>query len=51
MLEVPQILRPVAAETESRRAIGRGWEGLLRLGASLRQASSAAESRASSRKS
>jgi TnpA family transposase len=35
-LEVPQILRPVVAETVSRRAIGRGWEGLLRLGASVK---------------
>lgn len=35
-LEVPPILRPVVAETVSRRAIGRGWEGFLRLGASVK---------------
>ena len=33
-LEIPQILRPIVAETVSRRAIGQGWQGLLRLGAS-----------------
>ena len=35
-LEVPQVLQPIVAETVSRRAIGRGWEGLLRLGASVK---------------
>jgi TnpA family transposase len=35
-LEVPAILQPVVAETVSRRAIGRGWDGLLRLGASVK---------------
>jgi TnpA family transposase len=35
-LEVPPILRPIVAETVSRRAIGRGWEGFLRLGASVK---------------
>lgn len=35
-LEVPHILRPIVAETVSRRAVGRGWEGLLRLGASVK---------------
>ena len=35
-LEVPQVLRPIVAETVSRRAIGRGWEGFLRLGASVK---------------
>ena len=35
-LEVPHVLRPIVAETVSRRAVGRGWEGLLRLGASVK---------------
>jgi len=29
-------LQPIVAETVSRRAIGRGWDGLLRLGASVK---------------
>jgi len=35
-LDVPQVLQPIVAETVSRRAIGRGWDGLLRLGASVK---------------
>jgi TnpA family transposase len=35
-LEIPQVLRPIVAETVSRRAIGRGWEGMLRLAASVK---------------
>jgi TnpA family transposase len=35
-LEVPEILRPLVAETVSRRAIGKGWDGLLRLGTSVK---------------
>ena len=35
-LDVPQILQPIVAETVSRRRIGRGWEGFLRLGASVK---------------
>ncbi len=35
-LEIPQVLRPIVAETVSRRAIARGWEGLLRLSASVK---------------
>lgn len=35
-LEVPAILQPIVAETVSRRAISRGWDGLLRLGASVK---------------
>ncbi|HTT81224.1 MAG TPA: Tn3 family transposase [Stellaceae bacterium] len=35
-LEIPQVLRPIVAETVSRRAIARGWEGFLRLGASVK---------------
>lgn len=35
-LEVPQILQPIAAETVSRRAIRRGWDGFLPLGASVK---------------
>jgi len=35
-LEVPPVLQPIVAETISRRAIGRGWDGLLRLGASVK---------------
>jgi TnpA family transposase len=35
-LDVPPILQPIVAETVSRRAIGRGWNGLLRLGASVK---------------
>ena len=35
-LDVPPILQPIVAETVSRRAISRGWDGLLRLGASVK---------------
>jgi TnpA family transposase len=35
-LAVPAILRPLVAETVSRRAIGKGWDGLLRLGISVK---------------
>ncbi len=35
-LDVPEILRPIVAETVSRRKIGLGWDGLLRLGASVK---------------
>jgi TnpA family transposase len=35
-LDVPEMLRPCVAETVSRRAIARGWEGLLRLGVSVK---------------
>jgi TnpA family transposase len=35
-LEVPPILQPIVAETVSRRAISRGWDGFLRLGASVK---------------
>jgi TnpA family transposase len=35
-LDVPEGLRPCVVETVSRRAIARGWEGLLRLGASVK---------------
>jgi TnpA family transposase len=35
-LNIPQILQPIVAETVSRRAIGRGWEGLLRLATSVK---------------
>ena len=35
-LDVPEILRPIVAETVSRRRISRGWDGLLRLGASVK---------------
>lgn len=35
-LAVPQVLRPLVAETVSRRAIGRGWDGLLRLAISVK---------------
>jgi len=35
-LDVPPILQPIVAETVSRRAIARGWDGLLRLGASVK---------------
>jgi TnpA family transposase len=35
-LDVPDILRPIVAETVSRRKIGLGWDGLLRLGASVK---------------
>jgi TnpA family transposase len=35
-LDVPPILRPIVAETVSRRVIGRGWDGLLRLAASVK---------------
>src|SRR4029079_15592196 len=30
-IDVPAVLRPCVAETVSRRAIARGWEGFLRL--------------------
>lgn len=36
-LDVPEVLRPCVAETVSRRAIGRGWEGFLRLAASVKR--------------
>src|SRR6516164_5072630 len=35
-LNIPQVLQPIVAETVSRRAIGRGWEGLLRLAVSVK---------------
>jgi TnpA family transposase len=35
-LDVPQILQPIVAETVSRRAVARGWDGFLRLGASVK---------------
>ena len=35
-LNIPQILQSIVAETVSRRAVGRGWEGLLRLAASVK---------------
>jgi TnpA family transposase len=35
-LDIPPVLRPIVAETISRRAIARGWEGFLRLGASVK---------------
>ena len=35
-LDVPEVLRPCVADTVSRRAIGRGWEELLRLAASVK---------------
>jgi TnpA family transposase len=35
-LDIPEVLRPCVAGTVSRRAIARGWEGLLRLGASVK---------------
>lgn len=35
-LDVPPILRPIVAETVSRRAVGRGWDEFLRLGASVK---------------
>jgi TnpA family transposase len=35
-LDVPEVLRPIVAETVSRRKIGLGWDGLLRLGASVK---------------
>jgi TnpA family transposase len=35
-LDVREVLRPYVAETVSRRAIARGWEGLLRLAASVK---------------
>ena len=34
-LDVPEVLWPCVAETVSRRAIARGWEGQLRLAASV----------------
>lgn len=35
-LDVPEVLRPCVAETAPRRALARGWEGLLRLAASVK---------------
>ena len=35
-LDVPDALQPCVAETVSRRAIARGWEGLLRLAVSVK---------------
>jgi TnpA family transposase len=35
-LDVPEVLRPCVAESVSRRAIARGWEGFLRLAASVK---------------
>ncbi len=35
-IDVPPILQPIVAQTVSRRAIRRGWDGLLRLGASVK---------------
>ena len=35
-LDVPEVLRPCVMETVSRRAMSRGWEELLRLGASVK---------------
>jgi TnpA family transposase len=35
-LKVPEVLRPCVAEIVSRRAIARGWEGFLRLAASVK---------------
>lgn len=35
-LDVPEVLGPCVAETVSRRAVARGWEGLLRLAASVK---------------
>jgi TnpA family transposase len=35
-LDVPPILQPIVAETVSRGAIRRGWDGFLRLGASVK---------------
>src|SRR3954451_18021938 len=35
-LDVPTVLRPCVAETVSRRAVARGWEGFLRLAASVK---------------
>jgi len=35
-LEVPEVLRPCVVEPVSRRAIVRGWKGLLRLAASVK---------------
>ncbi len=35
-LDVPSVLQPIVAETVSRSAISRGWDGLLRLGASVK---------------
>ena len=34
--DVPPVLQPIVAETVSRHAISRGWDGLLRLGASVK---------------
>ena len=41
-LDVPSILRPIVAETVSRRVIGRGWDGLLHLAASVKHSWSTA---------
>ena len=35
-IDVPAVLRPCVAETVSRRAVSRGWEGFLRLAASVK---------------
>jgi TnpA family transposase len=35
-LDVPPVLQPIVAETVSRRAISRGWDEFLRLGASVK---------------
>jgi TnpA family transposase len=35
-LDVPPLLRPIVAETVSRRVIGRSWDGLLRLATSVK---------------
>jgi TnpA family transposase len=36
-LDVPENLRPIVAQTVSRRAIVRGWDGLARLASSVRE--------------
>jgi TnpA family transposase len=36
-LDVPESLRPIVAQTVSRRAIVRGWDGLARLASSVRE--------------
>ena len=35
-LDAPTILKPILAETISRRVVARGWDGVLRLGASVK---------------
>jgi TnpA family transposase len=35
-IDVPAVLRPCVAETVSRRAVSRGWEGFLRLAGSVK---------------